>query len=384
MNEQSFADRFVAPPDTQRSAIRVLHCIPTVHGGGAERQLRLIGPELVRRGIQVAVFSRFTPEDAAEMSEQGIVCLPIRAKGNHNPSLAFEYLDAVRRFRPAIVQSWLAQMDLLCGILPRRGARWVLSERGSALAYGRTGVYPSPFKNWLRHTLGVRSDMVVANSPGGLAIWQGARAQTLIPNGIDLEAIEADTKAHCSQRKPYIGRKIILTVSRLTKGKRTEVLISSAQEIRARIPNILLVILGEGPDRPQLERQIAEAGLNDHVRLEGFRTDVPAWLKSADVFVSASLHEGQPNAVLEAAAAGTPMVLSDIPGHRDTMADGAIYVPVEEPEQFAPTIMRVIDSPALARQVADLARKQVEKASVEAVTGAYVALYQRLSASGLR
>lgn len=382
MNEQSFADRFAALPDTQRSAIRVLHCIPTVLGGGAERQLRLIGPELVRRGIQVAVFSRFAPEDAAEMSEQGIVCVPIRAKGNHNPSLAFEYLDAVRRFRPTIVQSWLAQMDLLCGILPRRGARWVLSERASALAYKRTSAYPNPFKNWLRHTLGVKSDMVVANSPGGLAIWRGARERTLIPNGIDLEAMKAAPRAHYSQLEPYRGRKIIVTASRLTGGKRIELLISAIQEVRASIPNILLVILGEGPDRPQFERQIAEGDLTDHVRLEGFRADVPSWLKSADLFVSASLHEGQPNAVLEAAAAGTPMVLSDIPGHRDAMAEGAIYVPVERPEQFAPTIMRVLDSPALARQVADLARKQVEQASVEAVTGAYVALYQRLATSG--
>jgi glycosyltransferase involved in cell wall biosynthesis len=384
MNEQSLTGFESLRADVARSAIRVLHCIPTLHGGGAERQLRLIAPELIRRGVDVAVFSRFAPQDAEQMSEQGIACFPIRAKGNHNPLLAFEYLDAVRRFRPGVVQSWLTQMDLLCGMMPRRGARWVLSERASALAYKRTGSYSSPPKNWLRHVLGVRSDIVVANSPSGLAVWRDARAQMVIPNAVDLGAVDVAMEGHYSQNEPFRGRTIVVTVGRLTAQKQMGTLISAVEVIRTRMPKILLVILGEGPDRPQLERQIANADLNDHVRLEGYRNDVPAWLKSADVFCSSSLYEGQPNAVLEAAGARTPMVLSDIPEHRDAMAGGALYVPVGQPAQFARAILRVLESPELAEQVTALARKRVEQASVDAVTGAYAALYQSLTAPDMR
>jgi len=365
-----------AGPDSERSDPIVLHCIPTLSGGGAERQLRQLVPLLIQRGIRVAVFSRFAPGDEEAMAAAGAICLPISAHGNHNPRFALELLMAVRNLRPQIVQSWLPQMDILCGLVGRfTGAKWVLSERASPRAYPRTP------KHLARRFLGARADLVIANSPSGLHVW-GDQPKTVVPNGIDLDGFARIAADEHAGAPALAGRTVIISIARLTGQKRVDVLIDAMKEVAEAVPNALLLLLGEGPDRKRLMAQVCRQGLGGHVSFAGFQPAAISWLKSADIFASASEYEGHPNSVIEAATAGVPMVLTEIPEHRDSVGAGACYAAAGDASGFASAIVRLIGSDELRRSLAAKARQQVSALPVAGVADRYARLYRELVQGG--
>lgn len=363
------------PTDRQEEAPRVLLCIPNLRTGGAERQVRLLAPLLVRRGIALSLFSRLEPEDVATLTDAGITCFPIRAKGNHNPLLALELARAARTARAQVVHSWLTQMDILGGIVAlatRR--RWLLSERASAAGYSRRA------KDRVRARLGRFADAVIANSAGGLEAWPGHRHPRLVPNGIDHDGIAA---AAPRGLKDGPGR-VILCVARLTAQKRQDRLLRAVAHLRRDLPDIRLILLGEGPEEKALRALAAELQLGAHVRFAGVQADAWSWLKAADVFVLASRWEGHPNAVLEAAAAGVPMVLSDIPAHRAAVGDGALHVDVEDPVAFSSALLSLLRDGEKARAIAASARDRVRSLTVDRAADLYAEIYRMAADGGLR
>jgi glycosyltransferase involved in cell wall biosynthesis len=365
-----------ASADNEWGAPTVLHCIPTLSGGGAERQLRQLVAPLIQRGIGVAIFSRFAPGDEEAIATAGALCLPIRTRGNHDPRLALELLRAVRTVRPRIVQSWLPQMDVLCGLFGRSaGAKWIVSERASPKAY------PPTAKHLARRFLGARADLVIANSPSGLSVW-GDQPKKVVSNGIDFDGIDRMSAGGNAGTQALAGRTVIISIARLTGQKRADVLIDAMKMVAEKIPNALLILLGIGPDRQRLMARVSDQGLEAHVSFAGFQTDVSVWLKSADIFVSASDFEGHPNSVIEAAAAGVPMVLTDIREHRDSVGEGACYAPVGDAAGFASAILRLIGSDDLRRSLAASARQKVSAFSVAAAADAYAQLYRELLQDG--
>lgn len=365
-----------AGADNERGGPTVLHCIPTLSGGGAERQLRQLVAPLIQRRIGVAIFSRYAPGDEEEMAAAGALCLPIETRGNHDPRLALELLRAVRTLRPPIVQSWLPQMDVLCGLFGRStGAKWVLSERCSPKAY------PPTAKHLARRFLGARADLVIANSPSGLGVW-GDQPKMVIPNGIDLDEFDRIAAGGHTATQALSGRTVIISIARLTGQKRIDVLIDAMKEVSEKVPNALLILLGVGPDRGRLMAQVSRQGLEAHVTFAGFQPAAGVWLKSAAIFASASEFEGHPNSVIEAAAAGVPMVLTDIPEHRDSVGEGACYAPVGDAAAFAGAILRLIGSDDLRRSLAATARQEVSAFSVAAAADAYAQTYHELLQDG--
>jgi len=152
--------------------------------------------------------------------------------------------------------------------------------------------------------------------------------------------------------------------------------------LRRDFPGMVLAILGEGPEAAALNALAAELAVEDSVFFAGFRADAWAWIKSASVFVSASRFEGQPNAVLEAAAAGTPQVLSDIPMHREAVGDGgALFVDPGDAEALAAAVAALLDQPERARAMAASARSAVLHLSIGRAADLYAGLYRR-AASG--
>jgi len=105
-----------------------------------------------------------------------------------------------------------------------------------------------------------------------------------------------------------------------------------------------LVLVGDGPYRPTVERLMVDHGLQARVRLLGRRTDVPALLKMADAFLFCSRTEGLPNALLEAMAAGLPVVATDAPGCRDLVVDGetGLIARAGDPEAISGRLSRLL------------------------------------------
>ena len=133
------------------------------------------------------------------------------------------------------------------------------------------------------------------------------------------------------------------TVGRLNVAKNHVLLVQAFAKILPQLPNAELHILGEGECRPQIEAQIAELGVADRVVLHGYSDDVPGFLERLDAFVLSSSSEGLPLAVLEAMAAGLPIVSTRLPGVEEVAPEGRVawYSRLEDADDLARMMMRV-------------------------------------------
>ncbi len=136
----------------------------------------------------------------------------------------------------------------------------------------------------------------------------------------------------------------VLAVGRLMPAKRFDALVRAAHHARRTVPDLRLVIVGEGYEHVELERLIAELGAADWVELAGRQSDAELVerYRQAWVVASASSHEGWGMSITEAAACATPAVVTDIPGHRDAVVDGVTGVLCDEPADLGPALVAVL------------------------------------------
>lgn len=152
------------------------------------------------------------------------------------------------------------------------------------------------------------------------------RGLLAVPNGIRLERFRA---ADAAARQALVaelgwpaGSRIIGTVGRLQPVKDHALLLRAFAKVRAQVPEAVLAIVGDGPLREALETQAAQAGLAEAVKFLGDRHDVPRLLAGVEVFALSSASEGYSIALLEACAAGLPIVATDVGGNREIVRDG--------------------------------------------------------------
>jgi glycosyltransferase involved in cell wall biosynthesis len=203
---------------------------------------------------------------------------------------------------------------------------------------------------------------------------------TLIPNGCKLgdDAPTADERAAA---KKALGldpaRKLVVAVGRLTAQKRHHVLIDGMQHL----PGCDLWIAGEGEDRGVLEARIAAAGSRDRIRLIGnvSPADVSQLLAAADAFAMASEFEGLSLALVEAMAAGLPIVASDIPPIREVLVDdigmpAGILIKSTDSTEWAAAIGRLIDSRELNESYSRRAQRRAQSFDIDRSAYEYVAI----------
>lgn len=297
------------------------------------------------------------------------------ASGNHEPGLFFEMYRLVRKLEPDIVQTWLLQMDIVGGLVSLgRRHPWVLTERTS----GRH--YTSGLKTAIRALVGSRADAIVSNSEVGDAYWSARGGTTalrrVIRNAVPIEEVRmAAPRSEGSLNLPE-GHLMVLYAGRLSPEKNLEMLVSALGEIARRLP-VTSFLCGDGTHEPEVHSLITRLGLERVVRLVGYVDDVWSWMNRADVFVSVSHYEGHPNTVLEAAACGVPLVLSEIPEHREILdSSAALFVDRFDPAAIAAALEVSLRDPAAARKRAEAARRAVEPLSITAMARQYDEVYR--------
>ena len=354
--------------------MRVLHLIPTLRHGGAERQARQLLLSLASCGVDTAIFSRLDAHDTETLHRAGVAVAPSVTPHSYNPVIFRQLAGFVRCWKPTIMQTWLPQMDIVGGLVAF-GFRipLILSERADRSAY------PDGVRTWLRQIIGARAAAIVANSPPGAEYWQQHAHVTVIPNGIDFAAI---SKAAV---RPNDSRPTIVCIGRLTYQKNQVSLIEAMRQVRQRAPKAVLRLLGEGPDLPILEALIRRHGLCENVELLRYREDALSWLKAADVAVLVSHFEGTPNVALEAAVIGCPMVLSDIPAHRWAFSGKeALFVDKDDPSSIAAGIIELLGDSARRKELAAAAAARVAHFTMEATCAQYLQIYKEVEARNRR
>ena len=190
----------------------------------------------------------------------------------------------------------------------------------------------------------------------------GVRADKVyvVHNGVDLPAFDAAAKADPGVPS---GRPTIAVVANLHASKGHLELIEAVARMRAELRDLLVLCAGEGPMRPVLEQQISFHGLRDTVLLLGHRRDVPALLARARVACAPSHQEGLSSAIVEAMAAGLPVVGSEVGGTPELVQEGetGLLVPPRDPQALSERLLALLREPERARALGAAGRKRVEQ-----------------------
>jgi glycosyltransferase involved in cell wall biosynthesis len=364
---------------------RIAFAITELDVGGAERAMVELVQGLSRAEWEPHVYclGPWGPL-ATTLQDAGIPVTALEAMYLWDaPRILWQLRREFRQFQPAIVQTFLFHANLL----GRLAAAWagvpcIVSGIRVAERRGRWHGWLDRWTNRLV-TMNVCVSRGVANfceRQGGL----DPRKLLVIPNGVAIDRLQQETAIDLAEHGLDPTGPICLTIGRLEHQKGIDVLIKGLPAVIAAVPHLQVVIIGDGPDRDSLETLGQSLGVADRVHWVGRRGDVPRWLKGATLLAVPSRWEGMPNVVLEAMAAGLPVIATQVEGIDELITDGVtgIAVPTESPTAFSEAITRLIRQPELRAHLAESAQQLIrEEFTTAAMVDRYVALYRRLLAT---
>jgi len=353
--------------------VRVLHFIPSMGGGGAERQLAYLAKSLVQSGCETHVALIRGGPNLRRLEMAGATIHQLGPLSDRDPRVLIRLTNVVRRVKPDLVQSWLAPIAAIGGMAAIAAGRpWVFCERTSAEAH------PESWKTRVSNFITLSASAIVSNSAAGDRYWQskaGDRvARYIIPNGVPVDEIDAASMATPEDIGVAPGEVVVLYAGRYSPEKNVAVLVSALS--RMKNTPFRAICCGEGPLRAEIASLVQAHNLGERVRVLGYTSNLWNWMKRATVFVAPSRFEGRPNVVLEAMACRCPLVVSDIPQHRELLDEhSAVLVPVGDSVALAQSIGAVLEDPVAAAARAAVARSRVEPFDLPAVARQYLSVY---------
>ena len=209
----------------------------------------------------------------------------------------------------------------------------------------------------------------------------------LIPNGIPVDTFRSPSidREGWRSKEGFMPTDILFVcVAWLRPQKNPNLLLESFRRGPASDPRARLLLVGTGSLRSELERQIGTSGLQERVHLLGTRVDVPEILNAADVFVLSSDYEGNPLSVMEAMAAGKPVICTAVGGVPELVEDRGcgLLVPPRDPKALSEAMSHMLENPNARKSMGEKsARRAVERFDLRTMTEAYEDLYRSLIAN---
>lgn len=362
--------------------MRLLHVLPNLTGGGAEQQMTYLVQAMKQRGHDVSVaYSREGP-GSSPLFAADVQMLPLAERSNYDPRIVLELVRLIGRHRPDVVQTWITQMDVLAGsacALTR--TPWVIREPSSGAGY-RTR-YKGGWRRAMREQVARAAAAVVSNSHAGDAYWASLypdKRRRVVRNGIPTAEIEEVAPAGRAELGLNEDDDLVLYAGRLHPGKNLELVIPAIAACRRRRA-VTLILCGDGYSRPALETLTRESRAGDGVRFMGVVPRRQLWsiMKLADLFLFPSGFEGMPNSVVEAMLCRCPLVLSDIPPHRELVDDdSALFLGELSVAEIVRALDHALDDREASAVRSARARERVANWSITAMASRYEALYEEI------
>ena len=333
--------------------------LPFESSGGSERVAWELYLRMAAAGAAVTLIAATAEaaERVDEMERVRVVSVPATRLRRW---LRAEVTFAPRLFRRAFAEAASVRPDVL-----HANSLHFQSSVAAALVAGRralplvttvhlasVGHLPPPLRavtTAYEHTIGRyilgRSARAIAVSPSVAthvrALGMRAEQVVTVPNGVDHERFNPE------RREPRPVPHVVM-VGRLIPNKGPELFVEALAALRARGTAFTAALVGDGPQRPALERSVRERGLAGQVTFTGHVADVAAELRRADVLARPSLTEGMPLAVLEAMASGVCVVASEVEGTTDVVEHGTtgLLFPPRSLAGLVAALERVLESPA--------------------------------------
>jgi glycosyltransferase involved in cell wall biosynthesis len=351
--------------------MRVLYVTNSVAVGGVETNLVGLGEELQRRGHRVMVASSGGSLEG-ELAARGITHfrLPISLRGPGKLLLAAVHLRTLIERGHYDVVHVMSAAGNLATLLAHRGGRPVYVSSPMGLQQSDR---ESAFVTDLRNRFMVwRTDRVlliseeIASAVRRLRIASD-RLEMANVVGVDIRRFEAEPTAGAAVRQA-LGvdeqDELVSTIGALHSRKRHDLFVAAAPRVLVARPRARFLIVGEGPERAALTRQLTTLGIADRVTLAGQRHDISAILAATDVYVRPGIVEGFIGiTVMEAMAARRPVISWAANDVRPAITDGetGILVPIADVDALADAIVRLLRDRALADAIARRGRARVEE-----------------------
>lgn len=330
----------------------------------------------------------------------GVGVQEMRCPDGLNVAVLARIAAAVRRLRPDVIHCYNPRTMLYGGtvaqLLRIRGTVGTLSAFACLTPEGNYRFLPQKLfstsrRNRLRNRLAcglMRAVVTVSPKLGaGFARWNGvdpARLHT-VSYGVDVHkfaGISAEQIAAFRARHDLAADAVVVgSVGRLVEQKDYPTQLHAFAQAAARVPSLMMLLVGDGPLRGELEALARELGVAARVRFAGHSDEVPVALRAVDIFVLASKFEPYGVALLEAKAAGAAIVGTDVNEVSEILNEGAtgVLVPPEDPAAMGAAFARLAEDPAARRALGErAARDAAERHSLRGAVEAYQRLYDQV------
>jgi glycosyltransferase involved in cell wall biosynthesis len=360
-------------------ALKGLVILPQLYGGGAERTTINILTGLSKKGFLMALCClKQTPPEFAHLEEElrdsGISVQVLGTQKKINIKTLWKLFLYIRKVRPSIIHTHLFGADVFGAIAGRvAGCRNIIStEHNLNFSEGALKKLLKKIAAALRtHTVAISETVRrYAIEREGVS----SRKSSVIYSGVAIKPLRRFAKGETL---------LIGAVGRLTRQKNFPLLVEAMSRIQDE--TVRCEIAGQGEDYEMLKNQINSLHLNKKVSLIGFQKDMDAFFNRINLLVMTSLWEGNPLALLEAGAAGVPVIASDIPSNKEIIIpdqDGILFHTIEE---LILAIKKLMADPQVGEYLANNFRTKVEKDfSLEKMIEHYYNLYTRLCQNVLK
>lgn len=335
--------------------------------GGSERKSVRLANALAASNRQVTIAYLSAPESLLPQIHPAVLTVNLQRRGKFSiPALR----RLVTRLRERDVGTLVAMnlysslYAILAAGLQKQKLRVALAVNTTRFASRKEELQMHLYRHVLR-----RADVIIFGAECQRELWcsryhldRSSDKCVVLYNGVDTAEFSRARIAPIARREPE-GRVILGTVGAFRVEKAQINLVRAVHELTARGADVGALIVGDGSQRPQIEREIARLGVHGKVRLVGESQDVLPYLASMDIFVLLSLTvETFSNAVLEAMAMSLPVVVSRVGGMDEMLRfGGGISYPPGDVKSLCDLLMPLVSSPAARAQLGARARQAAEK-----------------------
>jgi N-acetylgalactosamine-N,N'-diacetylbacillosaminyl-diphospho-undecaprenol 4-alpha-N-acetylgalactosaminyltransferase len=369
---------------------RLIFLIPFLAGGGAERVASTLLPYLARHfDLTLALLE--DQRSYPVTTEVPVVAFSesLNSQAAHVIRIPYHILALarlIRRHRAKVVLSFIEQANII-NILAAciAGHKAVISQRtnprqqyeskgllGKVISQTSARLYP-------------KADRIIAVSNGIKEIILSnykldVRRIAVIPNPVDMASV-----AKMSKKEPSVALPgdYLIHVGRLNvKTKAHDTLLNAFKKLHSFYPDLKLILVGDGPDKGQIEVMVKDLDLDESVILAGWQENIFAFMARAKVLVLCSRYEGWPNVLVEAMACGCPVVATDCQtGPREILGDNeyGLLVPVDDPNALALSMEELLTDESRRTYFQEQARKRAQEFDLEQIGSKYVSLLQGIA-----
>lgn len=361
--------------------LTVLHIIPDLGSGGAERMVVDLAKFTDKNQFDVRICALYDKKGyplEKELEELNINTYYLGKKTGPDIKIMWRLFLLLKRLKPDVIHTHLSvvRYSFLPALIHRipKMVHTVhnqpefevdaIGKRVHKVAY-RLGVIPVSISTQIEEKM---------------HLIYGNIKSPLIYNGVDtrrFEGVDAQVSENLRKELDIDNHFVLLHIGRFTEQKNHKMLIIAFKKIYDSYPKAVLLLVGNGELLPQTQQLVNALGLSSRVRFLGLRTDIPELMSISDIFVLSSAWEGLPITVLEALAAGKPVVATAVGGVPELIDQGktGYLVKSGDVDGLAEGILSIIQNSELQRSFSVNARKKAKLFDIKRIAMEYQNLY---------